>query len=114
AQVHHPALHGTLPIYGAFANKTFKVTVSNVAPTATLSNNGPVNEASPATISFSAQLDPSSADTSAGFHYAFDCAGGLLSATYATAGTAASTSCTSSAGPSTHTVSARILDKDGG
>src|SRR5207249_2388521 len=58
---------------GAFDSKTFKVTVSNVAPTATLSNNGPVNEGSPATISFSAPSDPSSADTSAGFHYAFDC-----------------------------------------
>src|SRR5439155_773088 len=65
---------------GAFDSKTFKVTVSNVAPTATLSNNGPVNEGSPATISFSAPSDPSSADTSAGFHYAFDCAGGALSA----------------------------------
>src|SRR5206468_1412008 len=74
---------------GAFDSKTFKVTVSNVAPTATLSNNGPVNEGSPATISFSAPSDPSSADTSAGFHYAFDCAGGALSAAYATAGMSA-------------------------
>src|SRR2546425_12788762 len=63
---------------GGTDSKTFKVTVANVAPTATLSNNGPVNEGSPATISFSAPFDPSSADTSAGFHYAFDCAGGLL------------------------------------
>src|SRR5206468_3763437 len=56
----------------------------------------------------------SAADTSAGFHYTFDCAGGLLSATYATAGASASTSCSYADGPSTHTVSGRILDKDGG
>src|SRR5207245_4974857 len=79
---------------GGFDSKTFKVTVANLAPTATLGNNGPVNEGSAATISFSAPFDPSSADTSAGFHYAFDCAGGALTATYATAGTSASTSCT--------------------
>src|SRR5207248_3238643 len=53
--------------------KTFKVTVANVPPTATLGNNGPVDEGSPAAISFSAQHDPSSADTSAGFHYAYAC-----------------------------------------
>src|SRR5207245_9984410 len=65
----------------AFSEYTTTVTINNVAPTATLSNNGPVNEASPVTVSFSSQLDPSAADTSAGFHYTFDCAGGLLTAT---------------------------------
>src|SRR5205823_11395230 len=50
---------------------TFTVTVANVAPTATLSNNGPVNEGSPATISLSGQSDPSSADTTARSHYAY-------------------------------------------
>jgi hypothetical protein len=49
------------------------VTINNVAPTATLSNNGPVNEGSSATISFSGQSDPSSVDTAAGFHYAYSC-----------------------------------------
>src|SRR5206468_2038780 len=93
---------------------SFHMAVHNVAPTATLSNNGPVNEASPATVSFSAPFDASSADTLAGFRYAFDCAGGALSATYTAAGPSASTTCTYADGPSTHTVSARILDKDGG
>src|SRR5207245_2119445 len=93
---------------------TATAAVHNVAPTATLSNNGPVNEASPATVSFSAPFDASSADTSAGFRYAFDCAGGALSATYTAAGPSASTTCTYADGPSTHTVRARILDKDGG
>ncbi len=98
-----------------FTEYTTDVTVNNVAPTATLSNNGPVNEGSPATISFSNQFDPSSADTAAGFHYAFACDNGsLAAATYAGSGTSASTSCTYPDGPSTHTVRARIIDKDDG
>ena len=40
-------------------SETFSVHVNNVAPTATLANNGPVNEGSPATVSFSNQFDPS-------------------------------------------------------
>src|SRR5207248_2232833 len=62
----------------ASGSAIFTVTVANVAPTATLGNNGPVNEGSPATVSFSNQFDPSSADTSAGFHYAYSCSNGSL------------------------------------
>src|ERR671935_184803 len=77
---------------GGSDSKTFKVDVANVAPTATLSNDGPVSEGSSATISFSNQFDPSSTDTSAGFHYAFSCSNGDLSgATYGGSGTSAST-----------------------
>jgi hypothetical protein len=94
---------------------TFTVTVANVDPTATLGNNGPVNEASPATISFSNQHDPSSADTAAGFHYAYSCSNGsLTAATYASSSTSSSTTCTYDDGPSMHTVRARIIDKNGG
>src|SRR5439155_7496440 len=57
---------------GGSGTATFQVAVASVAPTASLSNDGPVNEASPATISFSNQHDPSGADTSAVFHYACD------------------------------------------
>src|SRR2546421_12446065 len=46
---------------GGSDTKTFKVTVANVPPTADLGNNGPVNEGSPATISFSGQQDRKSA-----------------------------------------------------
>ncbi len=93
---------------------TFQVTVNNVDPTATLSNDGPVDEGAPATVSFSGQSDPSSADTTAGFHYAFSCTNGDLSgATYAGSGTSASTTC-SFADNGSHTVKARIIDKDGG
>src|SRR2546425_481020 len=91
------------------------VTVNNVAPTATISNSGPVTEGSLGTISLSGPFDPSSADTTAGFHYAFDCSGGSLdAATYASSGTSPSANCTYDDGPSSPTASARILDKDGG
>src|SRR6185436_8409279 len=94
---------------------TTTVTVNNAAPTATLSNNGPVDEGLPATVSFTNQLDPSNADTAAGFHYAYSCSNGSLAgATYAGSGTSDSTSCTYDDGPSSHTVKARIIDKDGG
>src|SRR5439155_11051839 len=41
--------------------------VSNVAPSATLGNSGPVTEGGTAMVTFSNQSDPSSADTVAGF-----------------------------------------------
>src|SRR5205085_10041709 len=85
-----------------------------VAPTATLSNDGPIFEGSSPTISFSNQSDPSSADTSAGFHYAFDCHGGSLAgATYGGSGPSDSTSCSfpDNVG-SPFPVKARIIDQD--
>ncbi|NQV36024.1 MAG: beta-propeller fold lactonase family protein, partial [Phycisphaeraceae bacterium] len=49
------------------------LTITNTAPTATLSNNGPVDEGSTtATISFTSQFDESDADTTAGFTYSYD------------------------------------------
>src|SRR5207247_7832788 len=80
---------------GDSGDASFDVTVANIPPTATLGNDGPVDEGLPATISFSGQHDPSGADTSAGFHYAYSCSNGSLSsATYAGSGTAASKQCT--------------------
>lgn len=94
---------------------SFDWSAANVAPTGSLGNNGPVGEGSPVTVSFTGQLDPSSADTTAGFHYAFDCDDGDLSAaTYATSGTGASTTCTFPDGPAFEVVRARIIDKDDG
>ena len=57
---------------GGQRQTTFELTVDNVAPTAAFGNNGPVYEDTPATVQFSNQTDPSQADTSAGFHYAYD------------------------------------------
>jgi hypothetical protein len=100
---------------GGYSEYTTSVTVENVDPTATLGNNGPVDEGSPATVSFSEQSDPSSADTGAGFRYAYACDGGSLeSATYAGSGTSASVNCSFGDGPGSQTVRARIIDKDGG
>ena len=57
---------------GGIDTQSFFVTVSNVAPTGTLGNNGPVDEGSSATVTFTNQFDPSTADTTAGFRYAYD------------------------------------------
>ncbi len=91
------------------------VTVLNVAPAATLSNDGPVTEGEPVTVGFADQFDPSAADTVAGFHYAFACDGGPLdAATYANSSSNSATACIFNDGPSIHTVRARIIDKDDG
>jgi hypothetical protein len=87
---------------------TIHVEVANVAPTANVSNDGPVAEGSAATISFAQQLDPSNADTAAGFTYAYDCGHG-----YATPTSAASSPCTFD-DQGTYPVKATIFDKDGG
>jgi Bacterial Ig domain/PKD domain len=99
---------------GGYDSKTFSVTVANVAPSGTLGDNGPVNESSSVTVSFSGVSDPSPAD-GASLHYAFDCNGGSLAgATYATASSTNSKSCTFDDGPSTPTVTGVIIDKDAG
>src|SRR5204863_3973272 len=89
------------------------VHIANVAPTADLANDGPVNEGSPATVSFSNKFDPSSADTTAGFRYQYHCDGSAFgsAADYATADTSDSYQCTF-ADNGTYTVRARIIDKD--
>src|SRR2546425_161962 len=99
---------------GGSSEYTTVVTVNNVAPTAALTNNGPVAEGNAATVSFGSQSDPSSADTAAGFHYAFACDNSSLAgATYAGSGASASTTCTFNDNGS-FTVRGRIIDKDGG
>jgi PKD domain-containing protein len=91
---------------------TFNWSAASVAPTASLGNDGPIDEGNSATISFSGQSDPSTADTAAGFHYAFDCAGGSLAgATYGSSGASSSTIC-AFGDDGVFTVRARIIDKD--
>ncbi|MBI3258396.1 MAG: hypothetical protein HYZ54_02780, partial [Ignavibacteriae bacterium] len=57
---------------GGFTDYTTLVAVNNVAPTASLSNNGPVSESGTATVSFASQADVAGADVAAGFKYSYD------------------------------------------
>src|SRR5262249_58263690 len=87
------------------------VTVNNVAPTASLSNNGPVNLNAPVTISFSGQADVSAPDQAAGFKYSYDFDNnGTWDQVDVTTASASTTFATSGS----KTVKARIKDKDGG
>src|SRR5262249_54878651 len=79
---------------GGFTDYTVTITLTNVAPTASFSGPASVSEGSTATVSFSGAFDPSSADTAAGFRYAYDFNNdGTFdqgNGTYAGSGTAAS------------------------
>lgn len=57
---------------GGTHTETLEITVTNVAPNATFSNNGPVSAGNPATFTFSSLFDPSNADTLAGFVFSYD------------------------------------------
>jgi hypothetical protein len=103
---------------GASDISSTTLTVANAAPTADFSGGGSVNEGTPATVSFANPLDPSSADTSAGFHYAYDLNNDgtfdVGDGTYAGSGTSTSQSVPTSDGDATYNIKARIIDKDGG
>lgn len=92
---------------GNLSTAAFSLTVNNVAPTATL--NAPQTSYANKTflVSMSYPSDPSSADTNAGFTYAFDCGSGYSSFT-----SAEFVSCQS--GTATKTVKGKVRDKDGG
>jgi parallel beta-helix repeat protein len=90
---------------------TAVVTVNNVAPTATFSNNGPVTAGSTVTLTFSNPSDPSSADTAAGFKYSYDFNN---DGTWDVVDSTSATAATSFATAGTYTVDGRIKDKDGG
>jgi hypothetical protein len=107
--------NGSFTVSGAIIDKdggrkdaTTEVIVSNVAPTATFNAPASVDEGGAINLSLSNPSDPSSADTTAGFSYAFDCGSGYgaFSAT-ATAGCATSDN-------GSRSVGAKIRDKDGG
>ncbi|EFO81719.1 BNR repeat-containing protein [Oscillochloris trichoides DG-6] len=111
----------TTGVSGDTTSIPFPLTVVNVAPTASLANSGPVNEGSTATVSFSNQADPSTADTTAGFHYAYDFDNdGIFEVgdgTYSGSVTSASATVPAdvlAAGPGMRTVLGRIIDKDDG
>lgn len=99
---------------GGISAYTDTVTITNVAPQATFSTSfataAPVVEGTPITVSLGSPTDPSSADRTQGFTYAFDCG---TSSGYGAFGPAVSTTCaTTDNGP--RTIRATIQDKDGG
>ncbi len=107
--------NGSYTVIGVIIDKdggrhdaTTSVTVDNVAPTATFETNTRVAEGSPIELALIGTVDPSSADTAAGFEYAFDCGSG-----YGAFGASNEASCATDDN-GTRTVSGKIRDKDGG
>ena len=88
------------------ASDTAAVTVSNVAPTATFGNDGPVDEGSDFTLSLTNPTDPG-ADT---FTYAFDCGDGNG---YGAASASNTATCPTTL-PGVRSVKGKIIDDDGG
>ncbi len=87
---------------------TATVSVTNVAPTARFTAPSSTFAGFPFTLSLDDAADPSTADTAAGFQYAFDCGSG-----YGAFGSSSSASCpTSTVG--TRSVGGKIRDDDGG
>ena len=99
---------------GVSTDYSASVTINNVAPTATFSSPASVEEGTAIALSLTSPIDPSTADGSAGFHYAFDCGAGYDGAvSYATAGTSNTKDCPTTDDASL-TVKGTIFDKDGG
>src|SRR5262249_45892436 len=97
----------------AATTRTLLVTVANVAPTAALGNDGPLNKGGSVRVFFTGPSDPSPADTDAGFRYSFALKPGDLATSYAAAGAGTQQHFTfDQAG--TYTVYGRVFDKDGG
>jgi Tol biopolymer transport system component len=99
--------------FGLSSIATTTITVTNVPPTATLTNDGPVTAGNPVTVAFSNASDPSSADSQAGFTYSFALTPAGLATNYASAGNASSAQFTFDTSGS-YTLYGRIFDKDNG
>ncbi|HVN61259.1 MAG TPA: Ig-like domain-containing protein [Gaiellaceae bacterium] len=93
---------------GASTTAQAAITIANVPPAATFAAPGSAVSGSTFTVSLASPADPSPADASAGFSYAFDCGSG-----YSAFGAATSATCTAGAAGS-QSVGGEIRDKDGG
>jgi hypothetical protein len=99
---------------GLSASQKVTITVDNVKPTAVLSNDGVRTYGEAATVSFSSQFDASSADTKAGFRYAYALStADLENSTYENSGTG-TIGTFSGLNAGNHEIFARIIDKNGG
>ncbi|HEX4521280.1 MAG TPA: endonuclease/exonuclease/phosphatase family protein [Gaiellaceae bacterium] len=95
--------------YGASTIATATVTVDDVAPVGTFNAPSSATPGGTFALSVTSPSDPSSADTSAGFAYAFDCGSG-----YAPFSASSTTTCQTGSTPGNRSVGAEIRDKDGG
>jgi hypothetical protein len=100
---------------GGTGSASFQLIVNNVPPVADFTATSPIDEGSSSTLAFTNAFDPSTADTEAGFHYAFACDGNVnnLPTSYDDAGDSASASCLFQDNGS-FIVAGRIFDKDDG
>jgi hypothetical protein len=121
AQSQEVTLTASTGVSGETTSLPFTLIVKNVAPSATLSNGGAVSEGNAGSVSFSGQSDPSTADTTAGFHYAYDFDNDgtfeVGDGSYTGSGSAASSAVPASFladGPGSRMVRGRIIDKDDG
>jgi len=71
---------------GGFTDYTTTITVNNVAPTATIQQQRPISAGGGVAVALTNPVDPSSVDTSAGFHCSFAQSSSGLASTYAAAG----------------------------
>jgi hypothetical protein len=104
------AVHGRT----ASTSASFTVAVADVPPTATLTNDGPIDVGAAAGASFVNVTDPSTVDTAAGFRYSFGLDPSELAASYAQAGTSSRQSFTFAQSAGTFTIFGRVFDEDGG
>ncbi len=94
---------------------TAQVTIRNVPPVAMFQNDGPVTYGQTVTVAFSQAYDPSTADTAAGFRYAFaHDAAELDAVTYEDGSSEALSWTVTGLAAGEHTIYGRILDKDDG
>lgn len=88
--------------------------VNNVAPTATISNSGPVGVGGTVTVGLSNPYDPSGPDTTAGFTYAYDFNGDMDFADGNEAPSSSATRTTTFGSAGVKVIYGRIHDKDSG
>ena len=99
---------------GGFTEYTTTITVTNVRPTATFTNNGPKPAVTPVTVQFTNPADPSTADAAA-LRYSYDFNNdGDFTDTGEIANSPSPTASVSFNLPGTYVVHGRISDKDGG
>jgi archaellin len=92
-----------------------KLTVTNLDPTAQLTNNGPIPCSSDGSVNFVNRNDPSRKDQAARFTYDYDFDNdGYWDVTDSTSSSATVPAIYLNDGGATHTIRARISDRDGG